>query len=197
MATTLVVEDGSGVAGANSYVSYDDAIAWAALRGYSIGADQTTAEQNLIQAVDYLEAQRSRYQGYKTNDPDIFIYPAVQPLQWPRTNVWIDEPGQISYWGLLNGYENITFVTGQPFPIDAIPVELINSQIMLAKNVSDGITLQPTQNGAFVTFKKIGTLEKHFSEIINTSIAPDMLAVNGWMQPLLNNSGSYLVSVRA
>jgi hypothetical protein len=98
---------------------------------------------------------------------------------------------------LLNGYENITFVTGQPFPIDAIPVELINSQIMLAKNVSDGITLQPTQNGAFVTFKKIGTLEKHFSEIINTSIAPDMLAVNGWMQPLLNNSGSYLVSVRA
>jgi hypothetical protein len=196
--TTLVVEDGSGVAGANSYVSYDDAMAFAALRGFSLGPDQATAEINLIQAADYLEAQRNRYQGWKTNDPAVFVPPEVQPLQWPRTWVFIDAVGQASYWQLLNGYENITWVVSNPFPNDAIPIELINAQIVLAKNVADGVTLMPTQNGPFVTMQKVGTLEKHFSEIVNTSIAPDMLAVNAWLQPLLKNANSAggLTSIR-
>lgn len=195
---TLVIEDGSGVTGANSYVSYDDAKAFCDLRGYTIGPDQAAGEIALIKSCDYLEAQRNRYQGRKTNDPDVFVSPEQQPLQWPRTGVYIDAKAYISFQ-VVNGFENLSLMgfLNMPFPPDEIPAELINAQIMLAVNVQAGIILQPTQSGPFVTFKKVGTLEKHFSEILNTSVEPDMLAVNDWLQPLLiNSSGAMLSSVR-
>ncbi len=194
MPTSLIVEDGTGVTGANSYVAYNDALTWCNARGFVMGADQPSSEKALIMATDYLEAQRNRYQGRKTNDPTKFTLPIQQPLQWPRDGVFIDAKSLVSFQ-VLNGFDNLVqAIVNASFPKNAIPVELINAQIMLAKNVADGVTLFPTQNGPFVTMKKLGPLEKHFSEIINTSIEPDMLAVNAWLAPLMQDQSGYSLS---
>lgn len=75
----LVIEDGSVVTGANSYVTLAEALAYAEARDSS--ADVT--EGRLIDAMDYLESLRAEYQGYKVS--------GGQPLQWPRVGVVVDD----------------------------------------------------------------------------------------------------------
>ncbi len=74
----LTIEDGSGVAGANSYVSLADAIAWASARAI----DVDMSEGLLLRAMDYLESLRAEYQGYKTD--------STQSLQFPRAGLFLD-----------------------------------------------------------------------------------------------------------
>jgi hypothetical protein len=73
----IVVEDGSVVTGANSYVSEATLTTFAADRGITLTSDE---DELLIKAMDYIE--NLYYKGLKkTKD---------QPLQWPRYNVYVD-----------------------------------------------------------------------------------------------------------
>lgn len=76
----LIVEDGTTVANANTYVSDSDYTTYATARGKSVGADATTREQELIQAMDYIEALS--FKGTKNTK--------AQALQWPRSDVYVD-----------------------------------------------------------------------------------------------------------
>jgi hypothetical protein len=76
----LVVETGTGNAGADSYISVSDFTARNTLRGVSLTGDNGTAEQILLIAMDYIESLD--YIGYKKTQS--------QALQWPRTDVFID-----------------------------------------------------------------------------------------------------------
>lgn len=75
----LVVEDGSVVAGANTYVTLAEFKAWADDRGITYGTDAAVT-QSIYRAMDYLE--RLQFIGNKANEN--------QPLQWPRTEALID-----------------------------------------------------------------------------------------------------------
>lgn len=73
----IIVENGSIVTNANSYVSEAELAAYATARGVTLTGDQ---EVLLIKAMDYIEGQN--FKGVKwTRD---------QPLQWPRNDVWLD-----------------------------------------------------------------------------------------------------------
>ncbi len=74
----IIVEDGTGVANANSYVSEADLITYAAARGVTILPANT--EEFLIRAMDYIESRS--FKGLKLRQD--------QELQWPRTDVVID-----------------------------------------------------------------------------------------------------------
>lgn len=75
--TTIVVEDGSIIVGANSYVSEADLVTFATARGITLTSDE---DELIIQAMDYIESLG--YKGIKrTRD---------QSLQWPRIGVIID-----------------------------------------------------------------------------------------------------------
>lgn len=78
----LIVEDGTGIANANTYVTDAEYVAYAASRGLTIGADETARERELISATDFLEKFRAQYQGVKTVQ--------TNPLQWPRRGAAID-----------------------------------------------------------------------------------------------------------
>lgn len=73
----IVVEDGSIVDGANSYVTVAELQAYATARGVTIDGQ---AEKHLTQAMDYIE--NLIFKGYKKTQD--------QPLQWPRMDVFID-----------------------------------------------------------------------------------------------------------
>lgn len=79
----LIVETGSGLPNADSYISEADAITRAALLGLEFPALDADAEVPLRRAAIYLERYRNKYQGIK--------YVAGQALQWPRDPVYIDE----------------------------------------------------------------------------------------------------------
>lgn len=73
----LIIEDGTQVVGANSYVTAADIETYADARGVTLTID---AEILATKAMDYIEAQS--YIGTKIT--------ATQPLQWPRTGAYID-----------------------------------------------------------------------------------------------------------
>lgn|SRR5574343_469371 len=79
----LVVEDGSGVAGAESYVAVADADAYFAKRGSPAswtGLSESVKEQYLREGTDYLEMMYDgRWKGCKVESD--------QALSWPRYNV--------------------------------------------------------------------------------------------------------------
>jgi hypothetical protein len=74
---SIIVEDGSGVANSNSYLSEGGLVAYAAARGRLI-TDSTA--HLLIQAMDYVESLS--FKGQK-NASD-------QSLQWPRVGATLD-----------------------------------------------------------------------------------------------------------
>lgn len=76
----LVVEDGSVVSGANSYVTLAEFKSWADARDITYSADDNVLEAQILRAMDYLE--RLYFIGNKANEN--------QPLQWPRTEALID-----------------------------------------------------------------------------------------------------------
>jgi flagellar biosynthesis regulator FlaF len=99
----LIVEDGTIVAGANSYVTQAEYQAFADVRGYAIGASSQLREKELTKAMDYLESYRDKFKGTKVR--------REQTLQWPRVSVFID------------GYQTNS---------NQIPVELKKAQMELA-----------------------------------------------------------------
>ena len=74
---TIVVEDGTVVAGANSYVTEAELTTYAADRGVTLAA---ATDVLLIKAMDYIESLA--FIGDKSSEG--------QALQWPRNSVYID-----------------------------------------------------------------------------------------------------------
>jgi hypothetical protein len=162
----IVVETGAVVAGANSYVSVADLRDYADDRGISLPSDDTTCEPLLIKATDYLEAQRNRYQGYKTA--------STNPLQFPRADVWID------------GYE---------LSSTAIPVELKKAQMQLACDAYTQDLMPselPTTKGALVS-QKIDVIEVTYSQPASKRSQPWFQKAESFLQPLYQRNGLFAV----
>jgi len=153
----IVIEDGSIVAGANSYVSLAEARAYATARNKPLPTDDTALEALLISAMDYLEAQRARFEGSKVS--------ALQELQYPREGVIID---------------------GIELASNAIPSILKQAQIRLAMEANAGVDLMPTRTGGFVKKEVVGPIETEYSEKVGVSVEPEMSAVEALLAPLFS-----------
>lgn len=93
---------GYDVEGANSYVTDQEYINYAAATGREIGADAATREVELYNGFIEVESRRNKYQGYKSQE---------KGAQFPRTGLVID-----SY----------------PVSSDAVPDEVKHGQIELS-----------------------------------------------------------------
>lgn len=78
----LIVEDGTGLANAESYIAVADATTYHAARGnaaWAALASDTVREQALRRATDYMEgAYGSRWRGDRVSE--------TQALSWPRSD---------------------------------------------------------------------------------------------------------------
>src|SRR5882724_1128998 len=151
----LIIEDGSLVAGAESYVSAGDARAYALKRGITLSADDADIEVALVKSMDYLESF-ANYKGQKVE--------TTQALSWPRQWVIIDTMfltgSWFSEWDTWGG-----LVAGDFFPSDQIPPHLISAQCQLAIEVNNGVDLMPTiLGGPFLTMDKVDVIESRFSD---------------------------------
>lgn len=80
MAVTIIVEDGSGVPNANSYIDLQYAKDYLEERGHKIPSDEELAPM-LINAIDFMESL-TRYKGTRTHQD--------QELQFPRSGLCDD-----------------------------------------------------------------------------------------------------------
>lgn len=157
----LIVEDGSGVPGANSYDTVANATSYAADRGITLPSDTTgTVTAWLILGTDYLESFTERYVGR----PASF----AQALSWPR--------------------QCVEFGPDNPFPDNEIPTQLVAALDQCVIAQFQGIVLQPLVDhtqGGYVIEDKVDVLITKFSERIGTTSSPLLPTVMSLLQTLL------------
>lgn len=166
---TLVIEDGTIVADANSYVDVTELRDYADLRAItSLPVADADCEPLLIKAMDYLESLRARYKGSKT-DP-------TQSLQWPRQDVYIDNI-------LLDA--------------NTIPRELKYAQMQLAvEAVAADVqpTIDPTAKGARIEERVEGAVTVRYAESkVAQFYSPVYQKVDALLAPLMNRNGLYSI----
>lgn len=160
----LTIENGTGVAGATSYISVADARAYAAARGLTLPAADAAVEVLLTDALDYIEALRMEFQGVKTAK--------ANALQWPRTGVMLD---------------------GYALDVDEIPDVIPNAQAQLACDAYGGGTaldLMPVGAGREVIRESVeGAVEVEYAPSGTTNPQPQLTRARALLEPLLKGRG--------
>lgn len=173
----LVVEDGSGLANAESYISVADATAYFAARGvasWAALASDTVREQLLRKATDYMVATYSEsWAGQRLT--------VAQALDWPRA--YVPRKDVVGGYGPAPLY----------WPDDAVP-ELVRracAELALRAATAD---LQPDV-GAQVTSETVGPISVTYAEGArqNTSFK----AVTNLLLPLFGGSSGQIPVRRA
>lgn len=161
----LVVEDGSGKADADAYVSVDAVSKYAASRNRDWSPDSDDAAEAAVRvATSYVDSTyRAGFQGYQT-------YGRNQALCWPRAYVTVD------------GY----YVDSQ-----AVPRELVKAvcEAAIRELASPGCLTPDVQPGTNITSLTADTVSVQFSGD-GMSAYPVFLDVDNAVAPLLNNAGS-------
>lgn len=164
----IVVEDGTGKADAECYISVADADTYFSARANATWAALTTGakEAALRLGCDYMEAVYGpRWKGERATE--------TQALSWPRTDV------------CANGVEVAS---------DVVPVEVQRANAELAVRASSGTPLLADQ-GAQVTQETVGPISVSYAEGArqNTRYA----AVDGMLAGYLSGSASQIRVSRA
>lgn len=170
MSTFLIVEDGSGVPAANSYVTLAAFRNYALVRGKTLPVDDNACEVLLIAAGEWLETRPRKFVGKPTT--------LTQGLMWPRTSLFGHEPG--------------VWIDGDLIADTSLPAQLIRAQYMVALIAASGQDLFPIQTGAMITVDKTDVLETHFSDKFGPLNDLVMPAVNAMLAPLFGSSGALL-----
>lgn len=163
----IVVEDGTGLANAEAYISVADADAYFLARGNAAWAALLTdaKEAALRLGADYMEgAYGQRWKGCRVSQ--------TQALSWPRDGVCVD------------GYE---------LPDDEVPLAVARANAELAVRASAGSLLE--DQGAQVKSEQVGLIAVSYMDGARQAIK--YAAVDAMVAALLNGSANMVPVVRA
>lgn len=142
----IIVEDGTGLADADSYVSVEDARSIAAKRGIVLTASDVELESQLVQAADRLNAYEDRFMGMRTS--------TAQALSYPRTG---------------------SFRFGSSLDSAAIPRELKLAQVQIAGMLNDGLSVWYDGESQGVKSETISVLSVTYADTKADSVGnPDL-----------------------
>jgi hypothetical protein len=181
---SLIVEDGTGLANAESYISVADADTYFSNRGNAAWAALSTAqkEQDLRKATDYIgQVYRMRWNGTRVS--------GVQALDWPRAYVSRDDINYINGEGyvVINGYYY--------WPSDEVPTLVKNACAELAFRASVA-DLSP-DIGQRVLREKVDVIEIEYAD--HGPQYATYRAIDNMLAPFLaaGSSGTFRKVVRA
>ena len=164
----LIVETGSVVAGAESYISLADALTYHANRGnaaWAALASDAIREQCLRKAASYMVGQyRRRWAGYR--------YISSQALDWPRSVVPLPD----AYFGVAVSY----------VPNNTVPVEVQYACAELALKASTGDLLADQSQQAIR--KKVEGIEVEYDKY--SPQAKRYPAIEAMLTPYFNSTSS-------
>lgn len=163
----IIIEDGSGLADSEAYISVADADSYHAARGNTLWGtlSGTEKEAALRRATDYLtQAYRPRWKGCRVS--------STQALDWPRVGVCVD---------------------GFPIASDAVPAVVVRACAEMAFKAAQGELAEDLERG--IVREKIGPMETEYDK--NSPQHKRYRAVDLLLSPILKNSGNSVQLVRA
>jgi len=160
----MIVEDGTGIADADSYVTLNDAIEYCTDRGLTFAASPSAlGEAALIRASTAIDARySSSYPGDRTNGRG-------QGLQWPRTGAY-DSDGWL-------------------IPEDEIPIEVFNATVEAAVRefASPNSMMPDLERGGEIQSIRAGSVGITYSS--NASAKTEFTLIDGIMANVLSGMG--------
>jgi hypothetical protein len=163
MSILIVVEDGSIVAGANSYVSLAEVKDYFANRAYSVPVDDETTKAAMILSLNFIESFRAKFKGCKKD--------AAQALQFPRTRLRLD---------------------GYPVNDNAIPTVLKWAQCEATYKITQSEDLQPNLTAMTIKAETVGPITTEYSDVVQTSTGRDVVTtVESLLAPLFVVSSAF------
>jgi hypothetical protein len=167
----LVVEDGTGVPNAESYLSVSGLQTYCANRNLSLG---NTVEVNVLEAAlrvatEYLEG---RYYGKWYGTPST----ETQALSWPR--------------------ENVSKPSGGFYAVTAMPAALLAATAQIAQRevTNPGSLLPDSVSSQRIKSKSVGPVSVTYADSSSSSSSdlPNMPVVEDLLRPLLSSGNSGL-----
>lgn len=144
----LIIEDGTIVNGADSFVTAAELVTYA--DNYGLTIPSLTADQERILRRSFLQMWALSWKGQ--------IVSAIQSGPWPRRDVYI---GQVS--GLIWNRPS-TIINDYLVPQNAIPDQIKKGQMALAAEIfADDTTPAETKQGA-VTSETVGPISVDYAE---------------------------------
>lgn len=182
---SLIVEDGTGKASAESYISVVDATAYHAARGnaaWGALASDNIREQLLRKATDAMvQMFRGRWAGMRVS--------MSQALDWPRYNVPMkDGPGSLGYSYGLAAY----------YPSNTVPVPVANACAEMAlRAISGDLIADGTQPVIRQRVRIEGVVDRDTEFQPGSANAINYRAVESMVQPFLKGSSGQISLARA
>lgn len=168
----LIVEDGTGVADANSYVSLDDCADYCTEQGLTFPASPSLpAEQAIVRATRSLDAQyESKYPGTRTFGRD-------QSLGWPRHDIDNSSTGDL-----------VTDTEGNTIEDEEIPIEIVRATCELAaRELTEAQSTMPDLDRSILS-EKAGPVSITFAA--NAREQTVFPVVDGILAPLIGGGGA-------
>jgi hypothetical protein len=159
--TQLIIEDGSVVANANSFVTDDEYKAYAKLKGYSVPATQPDREANLANAYDFINfTYEQRLQGSR-------VTPQTQTGIMPRNYM-------VAYDALVAN--------------DSIPQDFKNAQMLVSFSINDGVDTNAVKDSANLAGFSVGNgaYSESYQSGSSTPTLAQMPAVSRVLKPYTN-----------
>lgn len=139
-AMPLIIEDGTGVSDANSYVDLAEARDIASVRGIALSDDNAELTTQLVRAADRITSYESEFSGVRTKD--------TQGLSFPRKG---------------------SFKYGSALQSDVVPSEIKRAQVMLADLIEQGYEIWTVQTNG-IKREKVGPLETEYADSSTESV---------------------------
>jgi hypothetical protein len=200
----FVVEDGTGLSTANTYVSSADTLAALTARGYTATPTNAEITQWILDAVLYLQLLETDYIGQRLvipirNYPDNLIV-AGQALSWPRVQLQTISPWSFVYNPNFGPYDPLysRYNAGTLVP-DGVPQQVIDAQNQLVyEQAQNNIMLfQSNQNAqGRVLSEKFDVMQTTYSDKGDAS-TPSIPRVKALLNDLLVNKRSNFTNFRA
>ncbi|MAF43763.1 MAG: hypothetical protein CMI54_06315 [Parcubacteria group bacterium] len=163
----LIIEDGTIVADANSFIDLAYARAFAEARGVTLSADDVILEVSVIKAMDYIIEFEPNLKGDRLG--------TVQELMYPRENV---------------------LYFGEYLDDGVMPKELLNAQAQAVMDIAAGTDPTPNGTTGHVIKNKVGPIEQEFSDKGSPSVKPILRKVEVMLAPLLKNTAGGGITTR-
>ena len=205
MSATLIVENGTGIAGANCYGDISDIETYADAFGITIPENNDLISQAAIRATAYIDSKKYEYQGLSTYVPG---------LAWPRGAVENYRPQfnpnylaqyQIDAYlglGLVDsfnpgcGFGELTttsygFSIIKFWPSTVIPPDVIAAYFYLACQAANNVNLFLDRTTAFLQQRSIG--QSGLVSIYNADKIqpkPQFDIVNKMLHPFIRHEGA-------
>lgn len=158
----LIVEDGSIVSGADSFVSLVDARAMAVKFGWSLPVVDDDAESALRNGAAYIAIQEPSLCGTRVS--------ALQTLPFPRQGITL---------------------YGFPFADDAIPPQVVQAQVAAAVEYGKGSDVRASSDGRITTMERVeGAVTVQYADNGVTGATITITAAFDALRPLICGGGN-------